>query len=83
MGTHLRTFPTGTPTRFLPRQVVFAERWKSIVAGSDHGAVYIFDRTTGAPLDVLRHMAKGLVQTVAVSKYQTLKGRSLTSKVGD
>ncbi|PIL35886.1 hypothetical protein GSI_01546 [Ganoderma sinense ZZ0214-1] len=64
-GTHLCTFPTGTPTRFLPRQVVFAERWKSIVAGSDHGAVYVFDRTTGAPLDVLHHAAKGLVQTVA------------------
>ncbi|PIL30392.1 hypothetical protein GSI_07578 [Ganoderma sinense ZZ0214-1] len=65
VGTHLRTFPTGPPTRFLPRQVVFAERWKAIVAGSDHGAVYVFDRTTGTPLDVLRHPAKGLVQTVA------------------
>lgn len=71
VGTHLRTFPTGPPTRFLPRQVIFAERWKAIVAGSDHGAVYVFDRTTGAPLDVLRHPAKGLVQTVAVSDYRT------------
>ena len=70
VGMHLCTFPTGPPTHFLPRQVVFVERWKAIVAGSDHGAVYVFDRTTGAPLDVLRHPAKGLVQTVAVSKYQ-------------
>lgn len=65
-GTHQRTFPTGKPTRFLPRQVGFADDAKAIVGGSDHGAVYVFDRKTGAPLDVLRHAQHGLVQTIAV-----------------
>lgn len=66
-GTSIRSFPTGTPTRYLPRQVDFAERARAVVGGSDHGSVYVFDRKTGAPLDVLRHTEGGLVQTVAVS----------------
>ncbi|KAI8989144.1 WD40-repeat-containing domain protein [Trametes punicea] len=65
--THQRTFPTGKPTRFVPRQVNFADDAKTIVGGSDHGAVYVFDRKTGAPLDVLRHAQQGLVQTVATT----------------
>ncbi|KAL1946016.1 hypothetical protein VTO73DRAFT_2018 [Trametes versicolor] len=67
-GTHQRTFPTGKPTRFLPRQVGFADDAKAIVGGSDHGAVYVFDRKTGAPLDVLRHAQQGLVQTIATTE---------------
>ena len=66
-GAHLRMFPTGTPTRYLPRQVTFAERAKAVVGGSDHGAVYVFDRRTGTPLDVLHHTETGLVQTITVS----------------
>lgn len=83
VGTHLRTFPTGPPTRFLPRQVVFAERGKAIVAGSDHGAVYVFDRTTGAPLDVLRHVEKGLLQTVAVSEQKASRSWILMANIGN
>ena len=33
---------------------------------SDHGAVYVFDRKTGKPLEVLHHADKGLVQTITV-----------------
>lgn len=83
IGMHLRTFPTGPPTCFLPRQVVFAERGKAIVAGSDHRAVYVFDRTTGAPLDVLRHVAKGLLQTVAVSEHRALASWALRANIGN
>ena len=63
---HLRTFPTGRLRRFLPKCVSFAERAKTVIGGSDHGVVYVFDRKTGAPLDVLRHAQQGLVQAIAV-----------------
>ncbi|KAJ3003557.1 hypothetical protein NUW54_g5235 [Trametes sanguinea] len=66
--THQRTFPTGKPTRFVPRQVSFVDDASTIVGGSDHGAVYVFDRKTGAPLDVLQHAQQGLVQTIATTK---------------
>ena len=62
----VQTFPTGKPDRHLPRQVVFADKSKTVVGGSDHGVVYVFDRKTGAPLDVLHQGQRGLVQTVAV-----------------
>ena len=65
--THLQTFPTGKPTRYLPRKVAFAEGGKTIICGSDHGLVFVFDRQTGAPLDVLQHATGNLSQTVAVS----------------
>lgn len=68
----LRNFPTGTPTRRVCKQVVFGEDGKVIIGGSDHGSVYIFDRKTGTPIEVLRHALKGLVQAVAVSILNTL-----------
>ncbi|OCH84646.1 WD40 repeat-like protein [Obba rivulosa] len=70
--THQRTFPTGKPTCFLPRQVEFVDDARAIVGGSDHGAVYVFDRKTGAPLDVLRHAQQGLIQTIATTKRDRL-----------
>ena len=63
---YIRTFPTGQPKRYLPRRVAFADGSKTVISGSDHGAVYVFDRKSGAPLDVLRHAQAGLVQTVTV-----------------
>lgn len=63
----IRNFPTGIPTKRVSKQVAFGEGGKVVVGGSDHGAVYIFDRKTGAPIQVLRHSAKGLVQAIAVS----------------
>ena len=37
-----------------------------MVGGSDHGAVYVFDRKRGVQLQVLRHADNGMVQTVTV-----------------
>lgn len=65
-GAYVRTFPTGVPIKTVPKQVLFGEESRIVVGGSDHGAVYVFDRKTGTPLDVLRHADKGLVQTIAV-----------------
>lgn len=65
-GTYIRTFPTGNPSKLLPKQVAFGEDSKVVVGGSDHGAIYVFDRKTGKPLQVLHHADKGLVQTVTV-----------------
>jgi hypothetical protein len=65
-GHWKRSFPTGKPTRKLPKQVAFGERSKVVVGGSDHGAVYVFDRKTAFPLHVLRH-GDALVQTLTVS----------------
>ena len=64
-GHWKRNFPTGQPTRKVPKQVAFGERSKVIVGGSDHGAVYVFDRKTAFPLHVLSH-GDGLVQTLTV-----------------
>ncbi|KAH9910517.1 uncharacterized protein BXZ73DRAFT_83442 [Epithele typhae] len=64
--THKRTFSVDRRVKgFYPRQVRFAEKSRVIVGGSTHREVYIFDRTTGAPLEVLEHAAEGRVQTIA------------------
>jgi hypothetical protein len=65
-GAHIRTFPTGTPNKLLPKQVAFGEDAKVVVGGSDHGAIYVFDRKTGKPVQVLHHADDGLVQTITV-----------------
>ena len=66
-GGYIRTYPTGTPSRRLPKQVTFGENAKSVVGGSDHGVVYIFERKTGVLRESLPHQNGGLVQTVAVN----------------
>jgi hypothetical protein len=53
------------------KQVAFVEDSKVVVGGSDHGAVYVFDRETGGILDVLRHAEAGLVQTITVSSFHS------------
>lgn len=63
---YIRNFPTGIPTKRLPKQVTFGEGCKVVVGGSDHGAVYVFDIGTGLVLDILSHPGRGLVQTVTV-----------------
>jgi hypothetical protein len=65
-GHWKRNYPTGTPIRRLPKQVAFGEDTKIVVGGSDHGAIYVFDKRTGSPLHVLRHQEQGLVQTITV-----------------
>lgn len=66
-GHWKRNFPTGTPTRKLPKCVAFAEDTGVVMGGSDHGAVYVFDKRTGSPLHILRHQEHGMVQTITVS----------------
>jgi hypothetical protein len=65
-GACIWTLPTGNPKKLFPQQVAFGEDCKVIVGGSDHGIVYVFDRKTGTPLQVLHHADRGLVQTVTV-----------------
>jgi hypothetical protein len=76
-AAYIRTFPTGYPLKFLPKQVAFGEDSKVVVGGSDHGAIYVFDRKTGKPLQVLHHGDTGLVQTIAVRLLSNNKRRPL------
>ena len=66
-GLFMHNFPTGIPKKRYPKQVAFGEDARVVVGGSDHGAVYVFDRKTGKTLDVLFHAEEGLVQTITVS----------------
>lgn len=64
----IRTFEvkiTKPATR--PRQVCFADDCSSVVSGSDHGVVYVFDRRTGQITDMLHVDPSDWVQTVTVS----------------
>jgi hypothetical protein len=75
----VKHYPTGVPVRRRPKHVVFGEEGDVIVGRSDHGKVYVFDRKTGAPLEVLSHSASGMVQAVAVSDLKAYRFRRLTS----
>lgn len=66
-GTCIRNYPTAVPDAYAVRQVSLTEASKVVVGGSDHGAVYVFDRETGIQLDLLQHAQTGMVQTVTVS----------------
>lgn len=66
-GKFIRKFPTGVPKKTHPKQVTYGEGNRIVVGGSDHGAVYVFDRKSGKPLDVLHHANQGPVHTVTVS----------------
>jgi hypothetical protein len=65
----VRTFSAGTTIKRFPKQVIFAEDDTVIVGGSDHGAVYVFDRKMGVVLDTMAHSKRGLVQTITVSMF--------------
>lgn len=49
------------------RQVALLDECKTIVSGSDHGVVYVFDRRSGDALEKLKVHPHESVQTVAVS----------------
>lgn len=66
----LRVFPTGFPLKRRPKHVIFGEDDGIIIGGSDRGSVFVFDRKTGEPLELLRHSPSGLIQAVAVSRRQ-------------
>ena len=66
-GSFIRKFLTGKPKKTYPKQVAFGEQSRIVVGGSDHGAVYVFERKTGRQLDMLHHANQGPVHTVSVS----------------
>lgn len=63
----LRSFPIPMTKTVRPRQLAFAENARVIVGGSDHGAVYVFDRRSGEVLDVLNQGTEW-TQTVTVRR---------------
>ncbi|EIN13259.1 WD40 repeat-like protein [Punctularia strigosozonata HHB-11173 SS5] len=65
LGSCLNVFSTGRPTWKIPKQVVFAEGGQTVIVGSDHGDVYVFDRAGGHPQAVLHHQDTGYTQTIA------------------
>ena len=66
-GKFIKQFPTGVLKKTHPKQVTYGEGNRIVVGGSDHGAVYVFDRKSGKLLDVLHHANQGPVHTVTVS----------------
>jgi hypothetical protein len=77
-GAFIRTFRTATGDKRLPRQVAFLEEAGTVVGGSDHGVVYVFDRRSGNLLDILRHAQKGFLQMIAVSHSDSQARQVLT-----
>ncbi|KAL0564690.1 hypothetical protein V5O48_017349 [Marasmius crinis-equi] len=63
----VRTFLVPT-TELRSRNVCFYDSGNTVLTGSDHGKVYIFNRRTGALRDVLDTGFEDWVQTIAVSK---------------
>lgn len=51
------------------RNVAFHDSGRSVITGSDHGNVYIFDRRTGKSSDVIHTGVTDWVQSVAVRRY--------------
>jgi hypothetical protein len=66
-GSCLNAFSTGRPKRRVPKQAIFSNEGETVIVGSDHGDVYVFERAGGHPLAVLHHGETGSTQTVAVS----------------
>lgn len=66
-NAHVVRLPTDRVKVSRPKQVAFANDDTLVVGGSDHGVIYVFDRTTGIVLDKYTHSKAGLVQTIAVS----------------
>ncbi|KAF5381857.1 hypothetical protein D9757_008344 [Collybiopsis confluens] len=65
----IRTFEVPHSDR-RPRNVAFLDGTSTIVIGSDHGSVYIFDRRTGQVSDVIDIGAKERVQSIATVEMQ-------------
>ncbi|KAF8835327.1 hypothetical protein BDN67DRAFT_984694 [Paxillus ammoniavirescens] len=54
------------PTVCKPKQVAFGEKGSVIIGGGESGVVYIFDRKTNNPIQILCHANEGLIQTIVV-----------------
>jgi hypothetical protein len=71
-GTYVRNFSTSMPIRRHPKQVEFGEKGQVIVAGSDHGVVYVFDRMTGSKLAELNSVGTMKVEVQPVKQLFTV-----------
>ena len=67
-GARVRTYPVAVKKGMRPRQVSFAEDCSTIVSGSDHGVVYIFDRRSGEIVDELEMGQDDWMQTILVRR---------------
>lgn len=74
-GHFVRTLVTREPIKTYPKGVSFANHCQAVVAGSDHGLVYILNRKTGRVIKTLKNGKGDGVQTIAVSN---LAGQSTT-----
>ena len=63
----VRSYKIPTKRSARPRQVAFAEECSRIVAGSDHGKVYVFDRRSGEVAEELSADSSIWIQTVLAS----------------
>lgn len=54
------------PQRRMPKESVFADNGDTVVGGSNHGHIYVWDRRTGALVQQIKHPDGGMVQAVAV-----------------
>jgi WD40 repeat protein len=73
----IKTFPVPY-TACWSRNVAFHDGTSSIVSGSDHGKVYIFDRRTGDTVDIIDIGAAERVQSIAVSHLEFVSAQVLT-----
>lgn len=68
----LKTFAVPC-NQYRSRNVAFHEGGRTIVTGSDHGSVYIFDRRTGDISDTIHIGFKDWAQSIAVSVYLNIQ----------
>ncbi|KAG6328474.1 hypothetical protein ID866_10614 [Astraeus odoratus] len=57
-GSCIRTYDT-KPVKSYLKQVAFVENNTLVVGGSDNGGVYMFDKSSGALQQTLRHLKTG------------------------
>lgn len=62
----VRTFVTVVPNVSIPQRMAFGAEGRSVIEGSNHGSVYVFERKSGKVFKTLHHSNTGLVQTIAV-----------------
>lgn len=61
----IKTFPVPSKIR-RSKNVAFHDGGSTIISGSDHGAVYAFDRRTGEVVDIIHVGYRDWVQSVTV-----------------
>ncbi|EGO04481.1 hypothetical protein SERLA73DRAFT_148972 [Serpula lacrymans var. lacrymans S7.3] len=64
-GVNIRDDITKVPKRIFPKQVRFVEEEMLVVGGSNHGAVYLFDKRRADILGILKHGRGEMVQSIA------------------